>query len=71
LWFNFTIKGILCAYLLEWSDRTPKVEATALQPPSMASLIMFSGSKYSGFGAKALPTLCSISGWLPKRKKPI
>ena len=39
---------------------TPNVEATALQPPSMASLTMFSGSKYIGFGAKLAPAECSI-----------
>lgn len=35
------------------------VLATALQPPSMARRTMFSGSKYSGLGAKEAPAECS------------
>ena len=46
------MNGILCAYLRATTPSTPKVDATALQPPSIASLTMFSGSKYCGFGAK-------------------
>jgi hypothetical protein len=34
--------------------------ATALQPPSTASLTMFSGSKYCGFGANDAPAECSM-----------
>ena len=45
LWFNLTMNGILCAYLRETAPRTPTVEATALVPPSIASLTMLSGSK--------------------------
>jgi hypothetical protein len=37
LWLILTMKGILWAYLRATMPRTPKVEATALQPPSMAS----------------------------------
>ena len=39
------MNGILCAYLRLTAPSTPSVEATALQPPSIASLTMFSGSK--------------------------
>ena len=39
---------------------TPKVVATALQPPSMASSTMFLGSKYFGFGAKDAAAECSM-----------
>ena len=45
LWLSLTMKGILCAYLRLTEPSTPSVEATALQPPSSASLTMFSGSK--------------------------
>ena len=34
--------------------------ATALQPPSMASLTMFFGSKYCGFGANDAAAECSM-----------
>ena len=34
---DFHKKGILCAYFRATEPRTPSVEATALQPPSMAS----------------------------------
>ena len=33
----------MCAYLRATAPSTPKVEATALQPPSIASFTMFSG----------------------------
>ena len=39
------MNGMRCAYLRETAPSTPSVEATALQPPSIASLTMFSGSK--------------------------
>ena len=42
------MNGILCAYLRATEPSTPSVEATALQPPSIASFTMFSGSKYGG-----------------------
>ena len=43
------------------SDKVqPKVDATALQPPSIASFTIFSGSKYIGFGANDAPPECSI-----------
>ncbi len=45
----------MCAYLRATEPSTPSVEATALQPPSMASFTMFSGSKYIGFGANDAP----------------
>ncbi len=45
LWFSFTMNGNLCAYLRLTEPSTPTVEATALQPPSIASRTMFSGSK--------------------------
>ena len=57
---NFTMKGILCAYLRATEPSTPKVLATALQPPSIASFTMFSGSKYSGFFANDAPAECSM-----------
>ena len=54
------MNGILCAYLREHAPSTPSVDATALQPPSIASFTMFSGSKYSGFFANDAPALCSM-----------
>ena len=39
---------------------TPRVEATALQPPSIARRMMFSGSKYAGLGANEAAAECSI-----------
>ena len=50
MWLSFTMNGILCAYRRDIGPSTPNVVATALQPPSMASFTMFSGSKYIGFG---------------------
>ena len=52
MWLNFSRNGILCAYFRATAPSTPSVDATALQPPSMASFTMFSGSKYGGFGRK-------------------
>ena len=49
------MNGILCAYFRATAPSTPSVEATALQPPSIASFTMFSGSKYIGFGANEAP----------------
>src|SRR3989475_8947606 len=49
------MKGILCAYLRATEPRTPNVDATALQPPSMASSTIFSPSKYAGFAEKDAP----------------
>ena len=60
LWLTFTMKGILWAYLRASSPRTPKVDATALQPPSRASFTIVSGSKYAGFGANDEPAECSM-----------
>src|SRR5258706_7467098 len=54
------MKGILCANFRATEPSTPNVEATALQPPSIASFTMFSGSKYWGFGANDAPAECSI-----------
>ena len=53
------MNGILCAYFLLNIAKPPTVLATALQPPSMASLIIFSGSKYNGLGTNDAPALCS------------
>ncbi len=39
------MKGILCAHFLDTEPSTPKVEATALQPPSTASSTIFPPSK--------------------------
>ena len=39
------MNGMRCAYFRAHAPSTPSVEATALQPPSIASLMMFSGSK--------------------------
>ncbi len=50
----------MCAYLRATAPRTPSVEATALQPPSMASFTIPSGSKQTGFFAKLAPAECSI-----------
>jgi hypothetical protein len=52
LWLSFTMKGMLWAQRRERLPRTPRVEATALQPPSTARRTMFSGSKYSGTGGE-------------------
>ena len=49
--------GVLAA---DRVPRTPSVEATQLQPPSMASFTIFSGSKYWGLGAKLAPAECSM-----------
>src|SRR6185312_6199263 len=54
------MNGILCAYLRANDPSTPNVDATALQPPSIASFTIFSGSKYCGFGANDAPAECSI-----------
>ena len=45
----------MCAYLRATEPSTPNVEATALHSPSIASLTIFSPSKYSGFLAKLAP----------------
>ena len=60
MWFIFTIKGILCAYFRETEPNTPRVEATALHPPSIANFRIFSGSKYIGFGVNDAAAECSI-----------
>ncbi len=60
MWLIFTMKGILWAYWREQSPSTPKVVATALQPPSMASSTMFFGSKYLGLGANDAAAECSM-----------
>ncbi len=54
------MNGIRCAYLRAQTPSPPSVEATQLQPPSIASLTMFSGSKYCGAGAKLAPAECSM-----------
>ena len=54
------MNGILCAYLRAIEPSTPNVDATALQPPSIARRTMFSGSKYAGFGANDAPAECSM-----------
>ena len=54
------MNGILWAYFRLTAPSTPSVLATALHPPSTASLTMFSGSKYSGLAAKLAPAECSI-----------
>jgi len=60
LWFIFTMNGILCAYLRATMPSTPYVEATALQPPSIARRTMYSGSNICGFGANDAPAECSM-----------
>ena len=37
MWLSLTMNGILCAYCATTAPSTPSVEATALQPPSIAS----------------------------------
>src|SRR6266849_5806653 len=54
------MKGIVWAYLRATEPRTPNVDATALQPPSIASSTIFSPSKYAGLAAKDAPAECSI-----------
>ena len=44
LWLIFTMNGILWAYRRATTPRDPKVEATALHPPSRARRTMLSGS---------------------------
>ena len=60
LWLIFTMNGILCAYFRDIEPSTPNVVATALQPPSIASSMMFCGSKYFGFGANDAAAECSM-----------
>ena len=60
MWFSLTMNGMRCAYFLDTEPSTPSVEATALQPPSIASSTMFAGSKYIGFGANEAPPECSM-----------
>jgi len=48
------------AYLRATEPSTPKVEATALQPPSMASLTMFPRQNNRDFSAKLAPPECSM-----------
>ena len=60
LWFSFTMNGMRCAYRRDTAASTPNVDATALQPPSMASSTMFLGSKYFGFGANDAAAECSM-----------
>ena len=60
MWLSLTMNGILCAYLRDTAPSTPNVEATALQPPSIARRTRFSGSKYIGLGAKLAPAECSM-----------
>ena len=54
------MNGILWAYFRLHMPSTPKVDATALQPPSIASSTIFSASKYAGFGANDAPAECSM-----------
>jgi hypothetical protein len=54
------MNGILWAYLRATEPSAPSVEVTALQPPSIASVTMFSESKYAGLGANDAPAECSI-----------
>jgi len=44
----------------------PKVVATALQLASSDNLMIFSGSKYIGFGENELPAVCSTLDQLAK-----
>ena len=60
LWFIFTMNGMRWAYVRDTAPRTPKVVATALHPPSMASSTMLAGSKYFGFGANDAAAECSM-----------
>jgi len=57
---SLRMKGILWAYLREVMANTPRVLATALQPPSMARLQMCSGSNMGRLGANDAAPLCSI-----------
>ncbi len=54
------MNGIWWANRREHMPSTPKVVATALQPPSMASSTMFCGSKYLGLGANEAAAECSM-----------
>jgi hypothetical protein len=54
------MNGMRCAYRRDTAPSTPKVEATALQPPSIASSTMLAGSKYLGLGAKLAAAECSM-----------
>src|SRR5437879_12932461 len=60
LWLSLQMNGMRCAYLRATEPSTPKVDATALQPPSIASSTSLPPSKYSGFGAKDAPAECSM-----------
>ena len=54
------MNGMRWAYARRHAPSTPNVVATALQPPSMASSTMFSGSKYFGLGANDAAAECSM-----------
>jgi hypothetical protein len=56
---SLSTNGIRCAYRRAIAPSTPRVVATALQPPSTASRSTFSGSKYSGFVANDAAAECS------------
>jgi hypothetical protein len=49
----------MCIFL-ENRAKPPIVEAIALHPASIANFMLFSGSKYMGFGVNELPAVCSI-----------
>ena len=60
MWLILTMNGMRWAYLRLTAPSTPKVVATALQPPSIASSTMLAGSKYIGFGANDAAAECSM-----------
>jgi hypothetical protein len=60
LWLILTMNGMRWAQRRATAPRTPKVDATALQPPSMARRQMPSGSNISGWGANDAAAECSM-----------
>ena len=54
------MKGMRWAYLRDIEPSTPIVEATPLQPPSIASSMMCSGSNSGVLGAKEAAAECSM-----------
>ena len=60
LWLIFTMKGMRCAKRRDTLDNTPKVEATAEHPPSMASSTIDRGSNMVMFLAKLAAPECSM-----------
>jgi len=60
LWLILAMNGMRWAKRRDTEPSTPKVLATALQPPSIASSTMLCGSNIAGLGANEAPAECSM-----------